>query len=272
MKTLKILLLLAGGFGLALTRLPLRAQDATAMTDRPTAEFHFARLMYNGVGSCDVGGGYGRGWGRGGGAACVDWFDAEYHFMQGLTRLTRIDGALVSHYDGSGGRQISLTDEAIFDYPWLYAVEVGNWVLDPLEAARLREYLLRGGFLMVDDFHGNYEWQVFHDSIVRVFPDRPTLDIADTDEVLHVLYDLDQRIQIPGLNPILRGQTWEGPDGTPPHWRGIYDDNGRLMVAINHNMDLGDAWEHADTPVYPEPMTALAYRFAVNYVIYAITH
>ena len=67
------------------------------------------------------------------------------------------------------------------------------------------------------------------------------------------------------------GTTWED-DGYTPHWRGIYDDSERLMVAINFNMDLGDAWEHADTPEYPESMTALAYRFAVNYVIYAMTH
>ncbi|MFT5502019.1 MAG: hypothetical protein ACI88G_002160, partial [Woeseiaceae bacterium] len=91
------------------------------------------------------------------------------------------------------------------------------------------------------------------------------------DEVLHVLYDLDQRVQIPGIRLLYSGRTWES-DGVEPHWRGVYDDSGRLMVAINFNMDLGDAWEHADTPEYPEPMTALAYRFAVNYVMYAITH
>jgi hypothetical protein len=126
---------------------------------------------------------------------------------------------------------------------------------------------------MLDDFHGDYEWSGFVQSMTRVFPDRPILDIPDDDDVLHVLYDLDQRIQIPGVAALWRGQTWEGgEDGKQPHWRGIYDDDGRLLVAINHNMDLGDAWEHADDPGYPEPMTALAYRFAVNYVIYAITH
>ena len=79
------------------------------------------------------------------------------------------------------------------------------------------------------------------------------------------------RIQIPGIRAWLSGQTYE-EDGVTPHWRGIYDDDGRLMVAINFNMDLGDAWEHADDPRYPEPMTTLAYRFAVNYVVYAMTH
>ncbi|MEE8543193.1 MAG: DUF4159 domain-containing protein [Gammaproteobacteria bacterium] len=251
-------MILAGGPRL------VAAQELAPATAQPTAEFHFARLMYSGAGGGYSYGGYRR-------RSLIDWPDAEFHFMQGLTRLTRIDGAIVSRYNGDGGRLINLRDDAIFDYPWLYAVEVGGWYLDADEAARLREYLLRGGFLMVDDFHGSYEWSGFLASMVRVFPDRPILEMPDDDEVLHVLYDLDQRIQIPGIRFLYTGVPYEG-DGVVPHWRGIYDDDGRLMVAINFNMDLGDAWEHADTPEYPEPMTALAYRFAVNYVIYAITH
>ena len=165
-----------------------------------------------------------------------------------------------------------MTDDSIFDYPWLYAVEVGRWYLDDVEAARLREYLLRGGFLMTDDFHGSQQWAGFVESMQRVFPDRPIVEIADTDEVLHVLYDVDERIQIPGIAAADATARPTSRTASTPHWRGIYDDDGRLMVAINFNMDLGDAWEHADDPRYPEPMTGLAYRFAVNYVIYAMTH
>jgi hypothetical protein len=237
------------------------AQAPTLDTPNPTAEFQFVRLVY---GTGTSGYGWGPRW-------TVDWPDAEHHFMQGLRRLTRIDGAEVSRFNGDGGRRIGLADDAIFNYPWLYAVEVGGWVLSDFEAERLREYLLRGGFLMVDDFHGSREWAGFTASMRRVFPDRPIIELPESDEVLHVLYDLDQRVQIHGIRMLYSGQTWES-DGYDPHWRGIYDDDGRLMVAINFNMDLGDAWEHADTPEYPEPMTALAYRFAVNYVIYSITH
>src|SRR6185503_14930650 len=136
---------------------------------------------------------------------------------------------------------------------------------------RLREYLLRGGFLMTDDFHGSAQWAGFLDSMQRVFPDRPIVEIPENDEVFRVLYELDQRIQIPGIAALNYGVTYE-QDGYTPHWRGIYDDHGRLMVAINFNMDLGDAWEHANDPRYPEPFTGLATRFAVNYVIYAMTH
>ena len=102
--------------------------------------------------------------------------------------------------------------------------------------------------------------------------DRPIVDIPEHDEIFHVLYDVDQRVQIPGQQAIWRGVTWEHPQGVPAHWRGVYDDDGRLLVAINFNMDLGDAWEHADDAYYPEPLTALAYRFGVNYVIYSMTH
>jgi hypothetical protein len=116
---------------------------------------------------------------------------------------------------------------------------------------------------------------VFIESISRVFPDRAIVDLPEADPLLHVLYDLDQRTQIPGRRHLYRGaggHIMVEPEGSPPRWRGIYDDEGRLMVAINFNMDMGDAWEHADDPVYPEPMTALAYRFGINYIVYAMTH
>jgi len=222
--------------------------------DGVRAEFFFTRLAY--------GGGYS---GRGGRSWMTDWPEADYHFMKGVQRLTGIDAA-------TGGRYVSPLGEELFDYPWIYGVEVGNWYLDETEAANLREYLLRGGFLMVDDFHGGYEWDAFRESLRRVFPDRPIVEIADDEEVLHVLYDLDQRVQIPGIRSVFSGQSWERQDGYPPHWRGVYDDEDRLMVAINFNMDIGDAWEHADWPQYPENLTALAYRFGINYVVYAMTH
>lgn len=240
---------------IAVLGLTAASADLNNAPNYPTNEFHFTRMFYRG-------GGYGRGWG---GSWTTDYPEAEYHFTMGVSRLTRVD-------IGEQARMLDITDgDTIFDYPWLYAVEVGRWYLDQREAERLREYLLRGGFLMVDDFHGSRQWAGFVESMERVFPDRPIVEIPDDDEVMHVLYDLDQRIQIPGIAPLRYGRTYE-QDGITPHWRGIYDDDGRLMVAINFNMDLGDAWEHADTPFYPEPMTALAYRFAVNYVVYAMTH
>ncbi len=241
-------------FALVLIALTAAGDEYGYAPDWPSNEFHFVRMVYRD-------GGYGR---AGRPSWTVDYPEAEYHFHMGVSRLTKVD-------IGEQARMLRVTEDAIFDYPWLYAVEVGRWYLDDVEAARLREYLLRGGFLMTDDFHGTLQWEGFVESMRRVFPDRPIVEIEQSDEVWHVLYDLDNRIQIPGIRPLMYGQTYE-EDGVTPHWRGIYDDDGRLMVAINFNMDLGDAWEHADDPRYPEPMTTLAYRFAVNYVVYSMTH
>ena len=228
-----------------------------AMEQQPTAEFHFARLVYeNAPGSRRSLRGWGDAW-------STDYADAEYHLMQGINRLTRIEGQLVE-YNGNGGRLITLNDDRLFDYPWLYAVEVGQWLLDHSEAALLREYLDRGGFLLVDDFWGEAEWSVFLDSMERVFPDRSIVELPEDHEIMHVHFDIVERSQIPGRNG--------SRSGTTPHWRAIFDDDGRVVVAINFNMDMGDAWEHADDPLYPAAMTGLAYRFAMNYVIYAMTH
>jgi len=226
-----------------------RAQRAASVS-HPDGEWQFARFVYQGAGYR-------------GSAFRTDWPEAEVHLRQGLDRLTRIKTGddLWIYPDG----------EEIMNYPWLYAVEVGRWYLDDRDAALLREYLLRGGFLLVDDFWGSRQWAVFEDSIRRVFPNRPIVELDESDTLMDMIYDLDKSVQIPGRGYINSGITSQ-QDGYTPHWRGIYDEDGRLMVAINFNMDLGDAWEHADDPRYPEPFTGLAYRFAVNYVIYAMTH
>jgi Domain of unknown function (DUF4159) len=242
---------------IALLACALSAQERrVAAGPRDQGEWYFTRLHYQDARG--AGGRFGRG------SWTTDYPEAEVHLLYGLSRLTRI--ATSERFI-----QLDLTSDEVMDYPWLYAVEVGRWYLSELEAARLREYLLRGGFLMVDDFWGTRQWDVFHQSILRVFPDRPIVEIGDNDELMTLVYDLDKSIQIPGVSYINSGVTWQ-QDGYTPYWRGIYDDDGRLMVAINFNMDLGDAWEHANNPRYPEPMTALAIRFAVNYAIYAMTH
>jgi hypothetical protein len=135
----------------------------------------------------------------------------------------------------------------------------------------LRNFLLRGGFLMVDDFHGTQEWNVFVASMTKVFPDRPIVEIENSDQIFHTLYDLEERFQVPGAQWFRSGRTYER-DGYEPRWRAIYDDKGRIMVAICHNMDLGDAWEWSDDPKYPEKWASLAYRIAMNYFVYDLTH
>jgi hypothetical protein len=105
----------------------------------------------------------------------------------------------------------------------------------------------------------------------KIFPDRPVEDLANKDEIFHTLYDLDERFQVPGAQFLYTHRIYER-DGVEAKWRGVRDDTGRIMVAICHNMDLGDAWEWADNPHYPERYTSLAYRIGVNYLIYSMTH
>ena len=234
------------------------AQDAKSP---PEAEFHLARMIYRTYGGGGSHGFYEPWW-------AIDYPLAEEHFLPALRRMTSLSVS-------EDSRHLEVTNDRVFQYPFLFMQQPGrgNWNPNSQEAACLREYLLRGGFLLVDDFHGDREWATFEPGMRRVFPDRPIVDIPATDSLLHVFFDLDQKIQIPGRRHVhsYGGQMTVNMQG-PPQWRGIYDDQGRLMVAMNFNMDMGDSWEHADDPGYPGTMTAQGYRLGTNYILYAMTH
>jgi hypothetical protein len=203
----------------------------------------------------------------------MDFPRSDRHLLAGVRRLTRIDSKSVEQVVSLDG------SDDVFNWPVLYGVEVGHWDLTDQEAAQMREYLLRGGFFMCDDFHGTEpyrgirEWDTFKHSMDKVFPERPIEDIPDGDQIFHTLYDLQERFQVPGAIYFESGLTYEaGETGKVPHWRCIRDDKGRIMVAICHNMDLGDAWEHSDEPRYLEKWASLAYRIAMNYFVYDLSH
>jgi len=228
------------------------------------AEFTWSRLRYTAqMGDYGGFGGYG-GYGRGGGSWARDYPKADRQFLIALNRLTRVQGR-------STEQVVDLNSDDIFNYPWVYAVQVQNWSFTDDEAKKLREYLLKGGFLMVDDFHGSADWENFMNGMRQVFPDRPVEDLENKDEIFHVLYDMDDRFQVPGEQYIRSGRTYE-KDGYVAKWRAIRDDKGRVMVAICHNMHLGDAWEWADDPEYPEQFASMAFRVGLNYVVYGMTH
>jgi hypothetical protein len=195
----------------------------------------------------------------------IDYPRSDRHLLAGIRRLTRVDTRSVEQVVEPDG-----TDD-IYNWPFVYGVETGHWNLSEDEAAQMREFLLRGGFFMCDDFHGTLEYENFLVSMKRVFPGRPIVDLDNKDPIFHVIYDLDDRFQIPGYQYLISGLTYEY-DGFEPKWRAIYDDRGRIMVAICLNMDMGDAWEWSDDPRYPEAFASLAYRIAVNYVVYHLTH
>ena len=194
----------------------------------------------------------------------VDYPTAEENFIRGLKEITRVpvnDEAVA----------LSMTDPQLFDYPFAYMLEVGFAQFSPEEAQALREWCLRGGFLMIDDFHGSAQWENFAYEFGKVFPDRQPVELKPEHPIFHCYFDFDHYPQVPGMAALYYGSTFEY-DGRYAHCRGLFDDDGRLMVLINFNVDLGDSWEHAADPKYPEFYSMLGNPLGVNYVIYARPH
>jgi len=245
------------------------AEEGPRPTFPTSAEFHFIRVEYTDLPQFHRRFGYASRDGTGEGWWLVDWPDAEDHFTAGVQRLTRIEAGEPLH--------MRLTDDRLFNSPWIYATQTGWWNLSDAETARLREYLLRGGFLVVDDMWGPQQWEIFRETMERVLPNHAIADIDESDAVMHVLYDIGEkdRTFIPGTRHLRRyggSIVVQQPEGTSPGWLALRDDKERMVVAVNFNTDVGDAWEYADAPEYPEQMTGLAYRYGVNYVIYSMTH
>ena len=198
-----------------------------------------------------------------------DFPRADRHFSLAVRRLTRIHVRSVEQV-------VNLDEGDAYDWPWLYAVQVGEWGLTDRQGQELREYCLRGGFFMADDFHGDSEWREFESRIRKAFPESQIVEISSDDAIFHTVYDLTEKYQLPGQAHLARGYK-DGIGASPgsgrgAHWRAIYDDKGRVMVAITFNSDVGDAWEWADDPYYPEKFSDLAIRLGVNYIVYSMTH
>jgi len=193
-----------------------------------------------------------------------DYPRADRHFSEALRRLTRIHGRSVE-------QPINLDDGAVYDWPWLYAVQPGHWQLTDSQAKTMREYLLRGGFFMADDFWGQDEWEIFMATMRKVLPGREPVDLSNDDPIFHAVYDLSERYQVASEGSAQRGVTWKCQN-CPDRWLGIRDDKGRVMVAITFQSDVGDSWEWADAPYYPEVYSRLGIRIGVNYIVYAMTH
>ena len=174
---------------------------------------------------------------------------------------------------------IKLDDPKLFDYPFVYMVDVGSLTLYPEEIVALRRYFDNGGFLMVDDFWGDREYAIFYQEIKKVFPDREPVELDLDHPIFHTVYDIKEKPQIPrieiGIRSRTTGVTWEGgADTVTPHIQGIFDDNGRMMVIICHNTDLGDGWEREgiDEWYFREFSEKKAYPMGINIVVYALTH
>jgi hypothetical protein len=243
--------------------------EAQAEVDLPPdyqvpGEFVVGRLMYP-TSSNFRWFGLGGDWKQGGTSWAVDYPRADRTFAQLLRRLTRVNVRSVE-------QPVNLDDaDDVYEWPFLMVGLPGMWDLTDAQAAKLREYLLRGGFLLCDSFFGTAEWEGFQSGMRRVFPDRPIVELTDDHPIFHTVYDLTVRTQVPNWNALQGGVPYRA-DGVKPHWRAILDDTGRVMVAIAFNNDLGDSWQWADDPGYPQESASIGMRMGVNFAVYAMTH
>jgi hypothetical protein len=227
------------------------------------AEWTFARLMFPPGPLDGYRGRFDGPWQEGLSLWTQDYPRADRAMANAVRRLTNVDARSVE-------QPVSLENgDEIYNWPWLYAVQVGEWGLTQKEADKLRDYLLRGGFFMADDCHGSQEEAYFEKTMKMVFPEKKLVDIPNDDPIFHTFFDLDNRFQIPGAEHLSTGHK---KDGYVAHWKGIYDDKGRIMVALSLNSDLGDSWEFLDEPRYPSKFSVLGTEIGVNYVLYAMTH
>jgi hypothetical protein len=228
----------------------LGAQEVQELP-RDESKFTFARIFFNFPMTRfflgPVGASNGPPWSH-------DWPRSEEHFMKIIAEVTKLDV-------NPSGHIFSFQNDDCFKYPIAYLCEVGYINLSEQEARRMAEYLLRGGFLIVDDFRGGRELSNFKDQMKRVFPDRSLEELPRTHPIWTCFYDISSLTMEP---PYSRNLT--------PQYFGMSDDNERLMMVVNYNNDISEYWEWSDNPMMPIDESNEAYKYGVNYVMYALTH
>ena len=222
-----------------------------------TNQFVFVRLIYNG--RIQTIPHYAKNW-------YTDSPKADKQLIWALRRLTQLD---VAEHE----RAIAITDPTLFRYPFIYTSEPGQMVLTTKDAEIMREYLQRGGFWMLDDFWGSFEWGNMEAEMKKVLPDAEIRDIPLDHPIFSEFYKIDRLKQTPSIAYLINPGhiTWE-QDGFVPECKGLWDKEGRLVAVMNHNTDLGDAYQWMDIPEYPYEFSAYAYRVAVNTIVYALSH
>ena len=246
------------GFGRGTVKSPARPSHLPTSGGELGEEFTFARVVYDSPHSP-----YNDSFG---GAWRVDFPEADENFITGVREWAGTNLRLSAR-----PVQLRVTDERLFDYPLAYIVEPGHMELSDHEAASLREYLMRGGFLFLDDFHGEAEWQRAREQLKKVLPEYEIKDLPLTHPIFHSYFDLDRVVQVPGVAALIQGVTYE-KGGVTPHYMGVENRDGRLMIFMTRNCDLGDAWEWINDSHYPMRYGVVAYKVGVNVIIYAMSH
>jgi len=246
-----------GGFG--------NLGSGSVATDKDfDGAFHFCRVMFRSDFRGD------------GGNWSVDYPRADINLSVRLSELTRAD---VSMKNGEPNPLlIRLTDDALFRCPFIMMTEVGSASIDDQEAERLREYLLKGGFLWADDFWGSYAWEWWVGQFSRVLnpAEYPIIDLPSNHPLFSSQFVIKKVPQIASINYWAGsgGDTSErGADSAEAHARAVLDKHGNIMVLMTHNTDLGDSFEReADDPQYFYQMSVPGYAFGINALLYALTH
>ena len=235
-----------------------------ARPDSFDGRFHYCRAVYRQHPRGDGGG-----W-------LTDYPLADIDLSIRVSELTKI--AVSFDPDGRPRHLIvRLTDDELFQCPVILMQEVGRLLFSGEDAERLRTYLLKGGFLWVDDFLGSYAWQIWETEIRKVFPatEYSIIDLPRDHPIYHAMFDLPAVPQIPGIGTWLsgRGTSERGADSAEVHARAITDSHGRVMVFMTHNTDVSDSWEReGEDPQYFYQFSIDGYRVAVNVLLYAMTH
>ena len=258
-----------GGYGGYRERIP----DNRTRDIFPGNTFTFCRARY----TSSRGGGRG----RGGGGWSTDYPQSDLNFPLRLSELTTIK----VNRDEQGNIEhavVGLLDEELFNYPFIYMLEVADLVFSEEEQKALRSYLLRGGFLMVDDFWGDRAWANWEFEIGQVLPpeEYPIIELKPPHPLFNIVFPLKEVPQVPAVGYYRdwerTGNTYEGQPTTDPsaHCRAIFDKKGRLIVVAMHNTDLGDGWEREgdNEGYFREFSVKRAYPMGINIVVYAMTH
>jgi len=239
---------------------PRPRESVSAEATGPSfGEYTFIRAIYESPSHS----GYNR---RRNGTWDTDFPEADSNFIVGLREWTGTNLKIASRPD-----QIAIMDDRLFDYPLIYFVEPGFLELSTEQAARLREYILRGGFIFFDDFWGEYEWENVQEQFHKMLPEYEIKDLPLSHPLFHSYLDIEEVVQVPNVYNAQRGVTSE-KGGVVPHYMGIEDKNGRLVAFVARNCDLGDAWEWINDPRYPVKYGLPAYKVGINVVIYAMSH
>jgi uncharacterized protein DUF4159 len=265
--------LLLPGLILAVLLIPAVAQDRTddfrnfrqrrpplikpEATGASFGEYTFVRMIYDSP--------Y-RARGYGGGTWTTDYPEADNNLIVGLREWAGTNLKIAPRPE-----QLEIMDDRIFDYPLIYAVEPGFMELSTEQAAKLHEYINRGGFIFLDDFWGEYEWENVQEQIKKVLPEYEIKELPLTHPVFHSYLDIEEIVQVPNIYNAMRGVTSE-KGGVTPYYMGVENKQGRLVVFISRNSDLGDAWEWINDSRYPVKYGLPAYKVAINVVIYAMSH